>query len=56
MPYNSEVFVVNLIAWVEISHFHRASLVSFNGTIDNSDGGFIDAVDRGWWLWMAKFL
>ena len=56
MPYHSELFVVNLITRVEISHFRRASSVSFDGTIDNAYGGFIAAVDGVWWLLMAKLL
>ena len=56
MPYNSVLFFVNLIARVEIPHFHQTSLVAFDGTIDNTNGGFIVAVDGSWWLWMAKFL
>ena len=56
MPYNSVLFFVNLIARVEIPHFHQTSLVAFDGTIDNTNGGFIVAVDGSWWLWVAKFL
>ena len=56
IPYHSEVFVVNLITRVEVTHLHRAISVLFDGTTDNASCGFIVAVDGGWWLWMAKFL
>ena len=56
MPYHSEVFVVNLIACIEIPHFCREILVAFDGIIDNVKGDFIVAVYGGWFLWMAKLL
>jgi hypothetical protein len=39
----------------EISHFHCALLLLFDGNINNAHSCGVVNVDESWWLWMTKF-
>jgi hypothetical protein len=56
MPSDSELFILHLVADIEISHFHGSGALFFDGTIGDAGGGSIITVDGGWRLWVAKFL
>jgi hypothetical protein len=40
----------------KISHFHGSGSLPFNGVVCHANGCCIVAVDRYFWLWMAKIL